>query len=62
MDEKWTIDLEDSYFHFSLPWTRDQSECTNVSHGKAQFLAESECTNISHGKAQFLAERNLELT
>ena len=25
---------------FSLPWTRDQSACTNVSHGKAQFLAE----------------------
>ena len=25
---------------FSLPWARDQSACTNVSHGKAQFLAE----------------------
>ena len=22
------------------PWTGDQNECTNVSHNKAQFLAE----------------------
>ena len=34
--------MKDYYFHFCLlqPWTRNQSECTNISHSQARFLAE----------------------
>ena len=32
--------MKDYYFHLCLlqPWTYNQSECTNISHSKAQFL------------------------